>query len=279
MDFLNTNASIYIPDGAAGGISRTTDLCIAAHADDVEIMCYGAIAACYDHDTRCFSSVTVTDGAGSPRVGAYAAMSDEEMTRVRAAEQQRAADLGRYAASVQLGFPSAAVKARDDTVTSELAHLLLAARADTVYIHNLFDKHDTHVATALAAIDALRRVKDVYRAKRVYMLEVWRSLDWLCDGDKTLFDTAPHPTLAQEILAVYESQIAGGKRYDLAALGRRLANATFFESHETDTTESLSYGLEATDFVYSDRPAAAFADEYIDRFRTEVHERLARRGG
>jgi len=33
------------------------------------------------------------------------------------------------------------------------------------------------------------------------------------------------------LLGVFESQIAGGKRYDLALMGRRRANATYFESH------------------------------------------------
>ena len=34
-----------------------------------------------------------------------------------------------------------------------------------------------------------------------------------------------------------QSQICGGKRYDLATLGRRLANATYAESHGTDVVE------------------------------------------
>lgn len=277
MEFVNKEAILYVPNGTESGLDRTTDLCIAAHADDVEIMSYGAIAACYDNDERFFTGVTVTDGAGSPRVGEYAHFTDEEMKQVRAKEQQHAADIGQYAATALLAFPSAQVKSNaDGRVSSEIAKLLLAARAKIVYTHNLFDKHDTHVATALRTIEALRSVQDTYRAEAVYMLEVWRALDWLCDCDKTLFDTTPHPALAQDILAVYKSQIAGGKRYDLAAIGRRLANATFFESHAADDCESLSYGLDATEFVYSDRPAEEFVHYYIERFRSEVTDRIQR---
>lgn len=277
MEFTNKDAILYIPDGAENELARTTDLCIAAHADDVEIMAYSAIAACYQTDTRFFSSVTVTDGAGAPRTGAYAHFTDDEMKRVRADEQMHAADIGQYAASVLLAFPSGQVKSdAGGHVSGDIAKVLLTARAETVYTHNLFDKHDTHVATALRTIEALRRIQDVYRAEHVYMLEVWRALDWLCDCDKTLLDTTPYPTLAKDLLGVYKSQIAGGKRYDLAAIGRRLANATFLESHVTDDCESLSYALDATAFVYSDTPAEAFVQYYIDRFCTEVHDRLAR---
>ena len=40
-------------------LARTTDLCIGAHQDDIEIMAYGPIAACYGDPTRAFTG----DGA------------------------------------------------------------------------------------------------------------------------------------------------------------------------------------------------------------------------
>ena len=51
-----------------------------------------------------------------------------------------------------------------------------------------------------------------------------------------------HGTLPADLLRVFQSQIAGGKRYDLASLGRRLANATFFESHAVDQSEAIVWG-------------------------------------
>ena len=41
-------------------------------------------------------------------------------------------------------------------------------------------------------------------------------------------------------------QIAGGKRYDLASMGRRRANATYWGSHGVDETTGLSYGMDMT---------------------------------
>jgi len=60
---------------------------------------------------------------------------------------------------------------------------------------------------------------------------VWRDLDWLVDSDKAPFDVSEHENLQAALLGVFDSQIAGGKRYDLASMGRRRANATYFESH------------------------------------------------
>jgi hypothetical protein len=53
--------------------------------------------------------------------------------------------------------------------------------------------------------------------------EVWRDLDWLLDSDKVALDSSAKPELAAALLKVFDSQISGGKRYDLATLGRRAA--------------------------------------------------------
>ena len=105
-------------------------------------------------------------------------------------------------------------------------------------------------------------------------MEVWLSLDWLCDGDKALFDTGASPDVAAALLGVFDSQIAGGKRYDLAVAGRRLANATFFASHGVDGSGGLAFGLDITDLVGGDTDPADFIASYIDRFRDEVTGRI-----
>ena len=64
--------------------------------------------------------------------------------------------------------------------------------------------------------------------------EVWRDLDWLLDREKVVHDVAGQEGLAAQVGGVFDSQIAGGKRYDLAVMGRRRANATFLESHGVD---------------------------------------------
>ena len=277
MDLRNANAELYIPEAApeARALSRTTDLCIAAHQDDIEIMAYSPIIDCYGSPDRWFTGVTVTDGAGSPRSGIYAVCTDEDMKRIRAAEQKRAADIGKYSAQFLLSYKSAEVKSpRNQTLIDELTGIILRCAPETLYTHNLADKHDTHVAVALNVIRALRQIPAGKRPRKVISLEVWRGLDWLCDADKLPMDTSAHPNVAAALLGVYDSQIAGGKRYDLAAVGRRLANATFFASHAVDETDSVSYGLDITELVGQAMEPGAFIGRYIDRFKEEAMSRL-----
>jgi LmbE family N-acetylglucosaminyl deacetylase len=197
------------------------------------------------------------------------------MTVVRAQEQKAAAGIGQYAAQFLLGYPSAAVKMPGNpALVGELREIILACGPENLYTHNLADKHDTHVAVVLQVLRALRLIPREKRPKKVYSMEVWRALDWLCDEDKTPFDTGAHPNLAAALLGVYDSQIAGGKRYDLATVGRRLANATFFASHEVDETDSLAFGLDITALVEQDIDPAAFINGYIQRFKDEVNDRI-----
>ena len=277
IKLYNSAAQLYIPDGAAidNALSRTTDLCVGAHQDDLEIMAYGPIVQCYGNPSRWFTGVVVTDGGGSPRSGIYASYTDDDMKRIRAKEQNSAALIGGYAAQFQLAYPSREVKAVNNPILiNELAEIILRCAPETLYTHNLADKHDTHVAVALNVLRALKTIPVEKRPKQVVSMEVWRALDWLCDEDKLPIETSAHPNLSAALLGVYDSQIAGGKRYDLAAAGRRLANATFFASHGVDETDSLSFGLDITALVEQDLEPAGFINAYIDKFRNEVCERI-----
>jgi len=83
--------------------------------------------------------------------------------------------------------------------------------------------------------------------------------------------------LAAELGGVFGSQIGGGKRYDLAVLGRRRANATFLESHSVDHSDAVSYAMDLTPLVRDDSlDIAAYVGGYIDRFKADVAARLAR---
>ncbi|MCL2546485.1 MAG: PIG-L family deacetylase [Oscillospiraceae bacterium] len=280
MQLKNAKGHIYIPDGsgAAAAMQRTTHLCIAAHQDDVEIMAYGPIVECYNDSNKFFSAVVITDGAGSPRDGKYASMTDEDMQLVRRQEQDAAAKMGRYSAMLQLGYPSKAAKASGDgQCAEELAAIIKACAPEFLFTHNLADKHDTHVGVALRTIEAIRSLPMELRPKKLYSMEVWRGLDWLLDSDKVVFNTDPEPQLASDILAVFESQCAGGKRYDLAAIGRRVANATFFASHAVDTCNSCSYALDITALILDDTICPVdFIKAHIDSMRVDVEDRLAR---
>jgi LmbE family N-acetylglucosaminyl deacetylase len=271
-------ADVFIPDGSpvAAALARTTHLCIAAHQDDIEIMAHSAIAECYGRADAGFTGVVVTDGGGSPRAGEFARFSDEEMKRVRRDEQRRAAQLGRYAAQIQLAHPSAVVKdARTPVVVDDLRALLATMSPRVVYLHNPADKHDTHIAVLLRCLAALRALPREKRPARVLGCEVWRNLDWLLDADKAVLDDSARPELAAELIAAFRSQIAGGKRYDLAIAGRRLANATFFTSHATDRATALTWAMDLTPLVHDETASVEeFTLGYLDRLRADVAARL-----
>ncbi len=179
--------------------------------------------------------------------------------------------IGGYRAVIQLGSPSAAVKdAANTDAVEDLVALLKTVRPKRLYTHNPADKHPTHVAVALRVIEAVRRLTGEYRPEVFVGLEVWRGLDWLCDADKVRLDTGAYPELAKKLLTVHRSQVAGGKRYDEAAIGRRAANATFLASHETDATNSLNFALDLLPLLDRDVTPAAYVAGFIGRFADEV---------
>jgi len=282
MKFHLESAEVFIPDGmpVAEALARTTHLAVAAHQDDIEIMAAGPILECYQQPKQWFTGVVLTDGRGSPRSGLYAPYTDEEMRRVRFKEQRKAAMLGEYAAQVLLDYPSRMVKDKTERKPVEdLAALIQAARPRFIYTHNLADKHDTHVGTALKVIAAIRSLPASDRPEMLYGCEVWRDLDWMVDSDKVAFDLTAHESLQAALLGVFDSQIVGGKRYDLASMGRRRANATYFESHGVDLTTGLSYAMDLTPLVTDpEKEITAFVQERIQRFAQDVSDRLGRLG-
>lgn len=278
MEFLQKCAQIYIPDGMPEdqALARTTHLAIAAHQDDIEIMAVAPILACFKHPEAWFTGVVVSDGRGSPRDGLYKHYSNDAMRLVRIKEQIKAAVVGEYAAQVLLDYPSQAIKDSTQPGTvADLVAVLKATQPTYLYTHNLADKHDTHVAVALRTIQAVRSLPEFDRPQRVYGCEVWRDLDWLLDEDKVPFDLTEHQSLQAALLGVFDSQIAGGKRYDLASMGRRRANATYFQSHRVDSSLGISYGMDLTPLVTApERDMAAYLDALIQRFARDVTRRI-----
>lgn len=280
MKLNRPNADVYVPDGMKeqGALARTTHLSIAAHQDDIELMAYHGVGECFGRADRWFTGVVVTNGAGSPRAGIYAQYTDEEMQQVRLREQRKAAYLGEYACQIQLGYSSSDVKnPRAETVIEDLLRIIEAARPEVVYLHNLADKHDTHVCVSLRALAALRRLDPAVRPRRVYGCEVWRDLDWLSDEDKQCLPVSERSNIAAALVGVFDSQVSGGKRYDLAAEGRRLANATYYASHATDTETALTFAMDLTPLVRDPSiELAKYVCGFIDKFRADVAARLSR---
>lgn len=278
MEFENIATQTFIPDGKAidEAIERTTHMSIAAHQDDIEIMAHDGILKCFGQKDKWFMGVVVTNGSGSPRDDLYGAYTDEQMQQIRKEEQKKAAFVGEYSAQVLLDYPSSAVKDTENKeVIEAFKQLIIKANPKVLYTHNLADKHDTHVAVTMKVIAALRQLPKEIRPQKVYGCEVWRGLDWMCDEDKEKFDVAAHPNLAPALLGVFDSQICGGKRYDLATIGRRLANATYAESHGTDDTTALSYAMDLTPLINDETlDIKVYVSAYIQRFNEDVVGRI-----
>ncbi len=283
MKFSQPRADVFVPTGEdpAAALARVTHLCIAAHQDDIEILAYDAICDCLDDPQhKAFGGVVVTDGGGSPRTGAYAEFTDEQMKDVRRQEQRDAAQLGHYAIQLQLAHPSSDVKqnaAPSLSLAADLATIFSACSPQVVYLHNPADKHETHVAVFLRTLEALRALPADRRPRRVLGGEVWRDLDWMVDTDKVALDSGRRPELALQLLKVFDSQITGGKRYDLAAAGRRLAHATFHTSHATDRLAGITWAMDLTPLVIdSTLDVADFTLSHLDRLQADIAERIHR---
>ncbi len=280
MNFHRNTAEIYVPDNESieQALTRTTHLCFSAHQDDIEIMAAQPIIECFQHKDKWFTGVVLTDGRGSPRNSLYEHYTDDEMRLVRFKEQKKAAIVGEFAAQIMLDYPSKIIKdaSRKEPVEDILA-ILRATKPKVVYTHNLADKHDTHVGVALRVIEALRKLDQTERPERCVGCEVWRSLDWMVDSDKFTMDLSTHENLQAALLGIYDSQIVGGKRYDLASMGRRRANATYFESHGVDNTTGLSYGMDMTPLMNNASiDPTKFAGELMERFMNDVNSRIQR---
>jgi LmbE family N-acetylglucosaminyl deacetylase len=280
MHFHLPTAEVFIPDGwpAEQALARTTHLGVGAHPDDLELMAAAPILECFESADKWFTAVVLTGGRSSPRSDAYKNYSDEEMHRLRFEEQRKAAIIGKYSALVMLDYPSAAIQDGTDLFpTQDLAEILRAMHPSQVYTHNLADKHDTHVAAALKVIAAIRSLPPVERPQQLFGCEAWRGLDWMVDQDKVSFDLSSHADLQSALIGVFDSQIKGGKRYDLAASGRNHANATYLDPHQTDAATALSYAMDLTPLIISPEiDIGAFVQEHMQHFAQDVADRLTR---
>ncbi|MGH7979394.1 MAG: PIG-L deacetylase family protein [Limisphaerales bacterium] len=283
MNLQNSTAEIFVPDGKsiATACRRITHLGIGAHQDDLEFMAFHGILECFASKTKWFGGVTCTDGAGSARAGKYARFTNARMVAARRAEQNRAAVIGKYGVMMQLDYPSSAINGEGATsLKNDLKEILSQTRPQVVYTHNLADKHDTHIAVVTAALRAIRDLPRQERPKKVIGCEGWRDLDWLPDADKVVMDVSGHEALARKLNGVFRSQIAGGKRYDLATMGRRAANATFFQAHSADKATQIIFGMDLTPLVAdASLDIAEYIASFVRKFEDDVRKKLSNHYG
>ena len=90
-------------------------------------------------------------------------------------------------------------------------------------------------------------------------------------------EIAGDASVIQKLIECHKSQIEGGKRYDLAAVGRMKSNATFFESHTVDQAENLWFAMDLKPLLVDQSlDAGDFVGRYIDEFNDDVKEKINR---
>lgn len=273
---MERNQEIFIPDNKAeNAIERTTHLCIAAHQDDVEILAYHGVLQGFGKDDKWFGAVIASDGAGSAREGMYKNYTDDQMKEIRIKEQKKAAYIGEYSFVSLLKYTSSEIKGSTEAIIQDFVDILLKAQPEVLYTHNPADKHPTHIGVVRKVIAALRRLPADKRPKHVYGCEVWRDLDWMEDSKKVKLVVDDHINLERAMLGVFDSQISGGKRYDLASEGRRIANATYAESHSVDTHQRITYAMDLTPLILDDKlTITEYVNGFIEEFKNSVQSVL-----
>jgi len=269
-----TRVDLHVPGGGdwEDALRGVTHLGVGAHADDLEFMAFHGIEEARTGGGK-FGGVIATDGAGSVGGG-------EDLAARRRAEQRAASDLANYAVMIQLGLSTTEVKSADNKLLhADLGEIFGFARPRIVYTHNPADRHDTHVAVCLRVIQTLRALPPERRPEKVYGCEVWRDLDWLTEGDRVRLDCGRNEEFAVKLNGIFRSQIEGGKRYDLAVIGRRRAQATFDDPHGADAAEMVTLAMDLTPLVVDPSLSVEeFTLSAIDRLRAEVADRLRRMG-
>lgn len=278
MTYSQPEAHTFVPDGTApeAALERTTHLVVGAHPDDLEFMAWKPILDCFENEALWFTGVIASDGRASPRAGQYAEYSDEAMIKVRLKEQRHAAVTGEYSAVIHLMHSERGdvMSGRPRAMVNDLKAILLATRPQHITTHNLADSHPHHLVVAMALIAALRELQ--YRPRTFYGGEVWRGLDWLTHEDKMAFDVSSHQNLTAALMGVFDSQITGGKRYDLATAGRKRANATYHHATTTDQSTALEFAMNLMPMLDDhELDPAAYVGQLISRFQAEVQQRLS----
>ena len=279
MKFNKRGAELFIPDDLdeEAALKRTTVMAISAHEDDVEMMAVDGILKCFQKKHEWFSGIAVSDGAGSLLGDIYQDCYNNEIIEVRKKEQKKAAYLGEYGSQFMLNYTSAEIK---DTLNRELIEelkcIFLSTKPKVIYTHNLFDKHETHVATVIKVLSSLREIRNEYIPDKCYGCEVWGTLDWLVMEDKVIFDVSGHFNIAQAAIGVFDSQIAGGKQYQEAVIARHRANATFNVRDQKDSYTFSENAIDMTGLIKEDIDLRVAASEKIESFKKETINRLSR---
>ena len=251
-------------------------LCICAHQDDCEIMAIDGILKGYYSKKYSFALVETTDGGGSARTGKFKDYTDEEMKSVRIKEQEAASEIGRYHSLYMLNYSSSEVKqAKNPQIVDEFVEIIKELKPEVIYTHSILDKHPTHLGVVLKVVEAIRKLPKELQPKHLYGCEVWRGLDWIDDNRKIGFDVSRNEKLQKKLLDVFESQIAGGKAYTKASIGRRYQNATYYQSHSVDSYKMISYAIDLKPLMKNPQLSVKeYALSFVEDLRNDIETKL-----
>ena len=95
----------------------------------------------------------------------------------------------------------------------------------------------------------------------------------ISDERKIGFDVSRNEKLQKKILDVFESQIAGGKAYTKASIGRRYQNATYYQSHSVDSYKMISYAIDLKPLLAKPNMSVKeFALSFVDDLMNEISD-------
>lgn len=282
MKFGKHGAEIHVPDGATPeeALSRATIVGIGAHPDDVEILGMPGILQALHHGGERFLGVVATHGVKAARSGEYSDLNYGDVRDIRMNEQKEAAEVGRYSAVVMLGYDSTEIKdIHDERPEQDLELILRNVLPERIYVHNPFDRHDTHVAVCLRTIGAIRRVSSEtgWMPDHVYGCEVWRSLDWLAHCDRMALHVRDPEHLSERLIHVYRSQYMHDRQYEIALLGRRIVNATHQENHSLGADHQVEFAVDLMPLIHDPNlEMEAYVRHILSHFETDVFTRVDR---
>lgn len=230
---------------------------VAAHPDDAEIM---AGPMMLEQDSSPWLTITVTNGAASNNTlnGEYNTLTPEQLTQMRQMEQRAAA---KYAGVpvIMCKFPTPAITGDMGSGILQTTRLTMRGlfnamhNLTTVYGHNPFDEHDTHVNCFAEQVIALRSLSDEKLQQiTVWGMEVWGNLPI---AKKRLFNIPIRSSELlnrwQELISLYKSQIESQDRdYSQTTISRAYGHAGYHtHPHGASPPVGLLLGADLNDLV------------------------------